>query len=191
MARQFSSTDFVQIVEVNHGIPIALRAGTLMPVFTSCAVHGGPTRLPALWDALRQTVKEIDDTVLEGVLGPNAEEAAFLCELLDVAGAVPQVPHRRSNVGATRRMSQGAQIVPEFGCQQAFDGRPYQIHDGVQTARLILDRPLQLQQRRFNGTALRVAQYDHQARAELLGGKFDAADQGRRNDVSGDANDEQ
>src|SRR5882672_4291403 len=104
MARQFSSTDFVQIVESNHGIPIALRAGTLMPVFPSCAVHGGRTRLPALWVALRQTVKEIDDTGLQGVLGANDQEAGLLDELLDDVRAVPQVPHRRADIGANRRI---------------------------------------------------------------------------------------
>src|ERR1700688_1320915 len=61
----------------------------------------------------------------------------------------------------------------------------------MQIVGLIFDRPLQLLQRRFNRAALSVAQHDHQARTELLGGKFDATDQGRRHDVSGAADDEQ
>jgi len=93
-----------------------------------------------------------------------------LDELFDDVRAVPQVLHRRSDIGANRRVTQGMEIVSEFGRQQTFDGRPYQIYDGVQIARLILDRPLQLLQRRFNGAALGVAQHDYQARAELLGG---------------------
>ena len=88
-------------------------------------------------------------------------------------------------------MNQCAEIVPEVRRQQAFDGRPNQIYNRVQISRLILYRSLQLPQRRFDGAALRVAQYHHQACAELLGGKLDTADEGRGNDFAGDPNDEQ
>src|ERR1700686_1201711 len=99
--------------------------------------------------------------------------------------------HRCSNVGAHRRPTQCGKIMSEFCRQQAFNGRPDQVHNGVQVTRLILDRPLQLLQRRVDGAALRVAQYHHQASAELFGGELDAADLGRSNDVTGDANDEE
>src|ERR1700722_11329165 len=98
---------------------------------------------------------------------------------------------RRAYVGANRRMNQGWQVMLEIRFQQVFDGGPYQIHDGVQIARLILDRPPQLLQRRFNGAALGMSQYHHQACPELLGGEFHAPNEGRGNDVAGDANDEQ
>ena len=131
-------------------------------------VRHGDERSWPLGVGLRQSVEEIDDAGLQGVLGADDHESGLLDELLNDVRAVPQVLHRRLDIGADRRTAQGVKIVPEFRRQQAFDGWPYQIHDGMQIARLILDRPLQLLQRRFDGAALSVAQYDHQARTELL-----------------------
>ena len=45
--------------------------------------------------------------------------------------------------------------------------------------------------RSFDGAAAGVTQHDHQTRSKLLGGEFNAADLGRRDDVAGDANHEQ
>jgi hypothetical protein len=98
--------------------------------------------------------------------------------------------HRGSNIGAHRGAGQCGKIVLEVRGQQAFNRRPYQIHDGVKIMRLILDRPLQLLQRGCNGAALRVSQYHHQSGAELFGGKLHAADEGRRDNVAGHSNDE-
>ena len=81
--------------------------------------------------------------------------------------------------------------MSDFSPQQAFDGRPYPVYDRMQIARLILNRPLQLLQGRFNGAALRMAKHHHQASTEFFGGELHAADQGRSNDVTGDTNDEQ
>ena len=52
-------------------------------------------------------------------------------------------------------------------------------------------RSLQLLERRQDGAALRVPEDDDQPRAESLGGELDAADLRRRDDVAGDADDEQ
>src|ERR1700722_209982 len=61
----------------------------------------------------------------------------------------------------------------------------------MQIARLILDRALQLLQRRINGAALRVSQHNDQSRAELYGGELDAADQRWSDNVAAHANHEQ
>src|SRR6202044_1227099 len=111
--------------------------------------------------------------------------------LLDDVRAMSQMLHRSADVGANRRTCQSGKIVSEVCRQEAFDRRSNQINDGVQIARLIFDRPLQLLQRRLNGAALRVAQYHDQACAKLLGGELDAADEGRGDDVAGDTDDEQ
>ena len=52
-------------------------------------------------------------------------------------------------------------------------------------------RAAQLLQRRGHGAALRVPEHDDEPRVELLGGELDAADQRRRDDVAGDADDEE
>ena len=75
--------------------------------------------------------------------------------------------------------------------QQILDRRPHHIHDRAQIARLILLRPPQLLQCRLDGAASRMTQDDHQSRAELFRGEFDAADLRRRDDIAGDPDDEQ
>src|SRR5580704_2902813 len=79
----------------------------------------------------RQSIEEINHTGLQRVLGANHQEPGFLNELLDDIRAVPQILHRRADVGANRSTAQGMQIMLKIRRQQAFDGRPYQIDDGM------------------------------------------------------------
>ena len=55
----------------------------------------------------------------------------------------------------------------------------------------LIGRALQLLERGEDRAALRVAEHDDEARAEALRGELDAADLRRRDDVAGDADDEQ
>src|ERR1700679_3659667 len=180
--RQFADTDSIEILESDHFSPdVAGERRRTRPVATN---------VPVLRIDVRQSIEEIHDAGLQGVFGTNDHESGLLDELFDDVRAVPQMLHRRADIRADRRLTQGAKIVSEFRRQQAFDGRSDQIDDGVQIARLILDRTPQLLQCRFDGAALSVAQHHHQARPELLCSKFHAADQGGSNYVAGHANDE-
>ena len=102
-----------------------------------------------------------------------------------------QMIDRCADVGAHGLCSSVVQIVPQIRRQQALDRRPNQVDDRAQVPRLVLLRPLQLFQRRLDGAAVRMPEDDDQTRAELFGGKFDAADLRRRDDVAGDADHEQ
>jgi len=99
--------------------------------------------------------------------------------------------HRRLDIGAHRLMDQLIQIMFQIRCQQIFNRRPHQVHDRMQIARLIFFGPLQLLESRLNGAAIRMPEDDHQAGAELFGGKFDATDLRRSDDIAGYAYDEQ
>ena len=61
----------------------------------------------------------------------------------------------------------------------------------MQVARLVDGRPLQLVDGGENRAALRVAEHDDEPGAVALCRKLDAADLRRRDDVAGDADDEQ
>ena len=91
----------------------------------------------------------------------------------------------------TARADQGAQIVTQLGLEQPLDRRPHAIDDRPQVPRLVLRRPLQRFERRQNRAALRMAEHDDEPRAVALGGELDAADLRRRDDVAGDADDEE
>ena len=92
----------------------------------------------------------------------------------------------------TACVHQRVRIVPQLGREQrlAPTGRTRSTIE-----RRLRDwfcgRPLQLFERRQDRAALRVAEHHDQPRAEALGGELDAADLRRRDDVAGDADDEQ
>lgn len=69
--------------------------------------------------------------------------------------------HGNRDVGANRLIDQRLHIVLEIRVQQGLNGRPDTIDDGVQVARLIRGRLLQLVKGRFDRSALRVAQHDY------------------------------
>ena len=82
-------------------------------------------------------------------------------------------------------------VVPQLGRQQRLHRRAHAVDDRAQVARLVVRRPRELLERRQDRAALRVAEHDHEPRAEPLGGELDAADLRRRDDVAGDADHEQ
>src|SRR5271167_1658612 len=149
---------------------------------------------PALrrrWFSVRQTIEETNHPGLQRVLGADHHEARILDQVLDDVRPMPQVPYRRPNIGANRRLKQGRMIMLEVRRQQAFDGGPDQIHDGMEVTRLILNRPPELLQGRLDRTAARVSKHHHQPRAKLLGRKVDAADLRGGDNVSRNPNHEQ
>ena len=75
--------------------------------------------------------------------------------------------------------------------QHALHRRHHAIHDRTEVARVGGGLPAQFGECRGDRPAQRMPEHDHEARAELRGGKFDAADLRRRDDVAGDADHEQ
>ena len=82
-------------------------------------------------------------------------------------------------------------VASELGREQRLDGWSNAVDDRTQIRRLFLFRSSELLESRQNGATARVAQYDDERCAEPLRGELDAADLGRRDDVAGDADDEQ
>ena len=136
-------------------------------------------------------VEEVHDACLQGIFGADHHEPGILDQILNDVGSMAQMIHRGADVGAHGFMHQRVVIGMGAAPQQAFDRRSDEIHDGMQIARLVLHRTTQLFQRRFDGPAAGVSEYHHQPRAELFSRKFDAADQGRSDDVARDPDDEQ
>jgi hypothetical protein len=81
--------------------------------------------------------------------------------------------------------------VSELCRQQSFHGWPNAVYDRTQIPRLVFRRLLKFLQGCQNRTALGMSQNHHQPRAEPRGGKLDATDLRRRDDVSGNADDKQ
>ena len=90
---------------------------------------------------------------------------------------------------ASRTSASGSRC--ELRAQQRFDRRPHAVDDRMQIARLVDRRPLQLFDRGEYRAALRVTEHDNEAGAVAFCRKLDAADLRRRDDVAGDADDEQ
>ena len=86
---------------------------------------------------------------------------------------------------------QRLRIVAEFGREQCLDRGPDAVDDGSQATRLLPRRLLQLVQGRGTAPHCVWPEHDDQRRAELGGGKLDAADLRRGDDVARNADDKQ
>ncbi len=102
-----------------------------------------------------------------------------------------QVRNRRPDVGACGLRGQRRGILRDSGREQRLDCRPDAIDDGAQIGGLVALRLVQLLQRGGHCAALGVAYHDGQARPEHLGRKLDAPHLRRRDDIAGDADDEE
>jgi hypothetical protein len=139
----------------------------------------------------RLVIEEIDETRFERVLGAHDDQTVFLDELLEYLRPMAQVAGRHAHVRANRVAHECVGIVPQLGSQQRLDRRPHAVNDRVEIFRLADGRPVELFDGGENGAALRVSQHDDKPRAVTLGGEFDTADLRWRNDVAGDADDEE
>src|SRR3981189_2372928 len=74
-----------------------------IPILFKCSRLAIAARAYALGVDLRQGVEEIDDARLQGVLRADDHESGLLNELLNDVRTVPQVLHRRLDIGADRR----------------------------------------------------------------------------------------
>src|SRR6266404_6002723 len=108
VAGQFSDTDFVQMLEIGHCILICAYAMAMNSF--------------SLGVGLRQSVEEIDDAGLQGVLGADDHESGLLDELLNDVRAVPQVLHRRLDIGANRRTARRS-CLSSVASRLSTDGR--------------------------------------------------------------------
>ncbi len=91
----------------------------------------------------------------------------------------------------TRLPHQRLLVLREIGPQESGDRRADALDDRAQVPRLVFRPPAQLLDRRGDGAALGVAEHDDKAHVKALGGELHAADLRRRDDVAGDADDEQ
>ena len=104
---------------------------------------------------------------------------------------MPKLVDRHANVRAHGFAHECVGIVAKVGREQRFDRRPYTIDNGTQVRRLFLAAPSEFFERGENRAATRMSEHDHESCAIARSGEFDAADLRRRDDISGDANDEQ
>ena len=140
----------------------------------------------------RNAVEELDDAGLERVLGADDQQAV-------VAGSAARGSPSRGAGGRPRRGCWRARpAAPAHRGRAAARSRAAPSTDGRTRStieRRLRDwssrRPLQLFERGQDRAALRVPEHDDQPRAEPRGGELDAADLRRRDDVAGDADDEQ
>ena len=96
-----------------------------------------------------------------------------------------------TNIAANSVSHESLRVASELGREQRLDGWSNAVDDRTQIRRLFFFRSSELLESRQNGATARVAQYDNERCAEPLRGELDAADLGRRDDVAGDADDEQ
>jgi hypothetical protein len=138
-----------------------------------------------------EAVKELHKAGFQGVFGANDQEAGVLDEVLDDGRAMAEVVGSGADVGTDGLVEESVGVGLEAGGQEAGDGGADALDDGAQIGRLALGGPLELLESSRDRAAARMAQDDDQPRAKLLGGKLDAADLRRRDDVPGDADDKQ
>jgi hypothetical protein len=136
-------------------------------------------------------VEEINDSRLQGIFGPNHDEAAGPDHLLKNLRSMAQMIRRSAYVGPNSAANQGFRIVPEVSPKQHFHGGSDAIHNRAQVTRLVFSRLLDLFQSGRYGTALRMPEDYHQPRAKACSGELDATHLGRSNNVSGNADDEE
>ena len=123
---------------------------------------------------------------------PTTSRPSFCDQLLEHLGAVAQMarPTRGRWRARPGRTSASRSSRSSVASSASTDGRTRSTIE-----RRLRDcssrRPPQLLERGEDRAALRVAEHDDQPRAEALGGELDAADLRRRDDVAGDADDEQ
>lgn len=140
---------------------------------------------------MRCSIEELNLAGLQGILGAHHLEAILLDQLLQYLGPVPQVISGGANVGPDRLPHECLRISSQLGVEQSRDGRPHPVYNRPEVHRLIFRRPPKLGERRFHGTALGVTQHDDEASAKAGGGKLDAADLGRCDDVAGHPDDKE
>jgi hypothetical protein len=139
----------------------------------------------------RHAVEEVHAPRLERVLGADDEKPVARGTLLEQRGAMAQVIDRRTEVGAHRVSHECLEVVLQRRVEQRCHRRPHAVNDRTKVRRLTLGGALELVERGEDGAALRVAEHDDEPRAELLGGVLDAPDLRGRDDVPGDADDEE
>lgn len=98
---------------------------------------------------------------------------------------------RSPKVRADRRPADRGRIGAQVALQQPLDGRSDPIDDRPEIAGLGFSRPLQLLECRFDRATVRVTEHHDEPRLELLRGKLHTADLRGRDDIPGNADDEQ
>src|SRR6476469_4036473 len=112
-----------------------------------------------LTDRTGNDIEEIDDSRLDGILRAHYHEPIVLDQLLENIRPVPQMIRGSANVDPHRFPGESAEVVLQFGPEQAFDGRTDPIHDRANVLRLILGWLLELLQRGGDRPALRVSEH--------------------------------
>ena len=148
--------------------------------------------LHAILDGPGEAIEEVHDAGFKGVLGANDGEAVVLNQLFEEPGAVPEVVGRRKDVGANGVLDEGVRVVGDGSVEEGLEGRPNPIDDRAQVSGgLKALRTLKTLKGCEDGTATGVAEDDNKASVKPGSRELDAADLRGRDDVAGDADDEE
>ena len=102
-----------------------------------------------------------------------------------------QFSHGRSNIGAYTSADHGFVVNVTVILQDGLQSRANTINNGTQVRRAVRVLERHFLQCRDDGSAIAVSQDDDQPGIELLCRVLDAADLGRRDDVSGNPDNKQ
>jgi hypothetical protein len=87
-----------------------------------------------------RSLEEIDYSTLQGILGPNNEQAVVLYQFFQDLRAVAQVIDRYANVGPNCFPDQCIGFVSKISGEKSLDGRSHAVDDRPQVMGLILRR---------------------------------------------------